>query len=198
MCEPILVSGLKVIDKNETPVFTDEWAPIPAEDWTGRWDLIDSQGRSVTGRYTVVIETSIGKFRAEVEIVPKGERSYSGRVSMQASVCGFGLSVYRLVEKETAGATIDVQSGEKIMLALPGNPTTGYSWEASEEPSAEILRPLPGEPYRPESSLIGAGGTFLFRYEAVGPGEVTLNFVYHRPWERTPPQNSFSIRIAVH
>lgn len=198
MCDPVLVEGMAVLDRTEDTVYTEAWKPVPSEEWTGTWDLKDNQGRAVSlGIYTIVIRTSIGEFRAEVEIVRRGERSFSGRMSVQASVCGFGLDVYRLLTKEDTGATVEVRTGEKVLIALPGNPTTGYRWGPSTELSEGVLDPIPGADYRPDSPLIGAGGTFLFRYEAAGVGVADLNFVYHRPWEEGPPQDSFTATIIV-
>ncbi len=198
MCTPILVEGLDVLARTEEPVYTVAWTPVPYEEWTGTWDLRDSLGRAVSpGDYTIVIRTSIGEFRAELEIVRRGERPFSGRMRVQASVCGLGLDVYRLLTKDDAGATVAVGTGEKILIALPGNPTTGYRWDPSTEPSEGVLAPIPGADYRPDSSLIGAGGTFFFRYAAAKAGVAALNFVYHRPWEEGPPQDSFAATIVV-
>jgi len=89
-----------------------------------------------------------------------------------------------------------LQEGERLMVALPGNPTTGYQWTAVEEPG--FLEALPGVEYLPEATPtpIGAGGTFFFRYLAGEAGEGTLSFAYQRPWEEAPVE-SFSITAIV-
>ncbi len=198
MCDPVLVEGMAVLDRTEDTVYTEAGTPVPSEEWIGTWNLRDNQGRAVSpGSYTVVIRTSIGEFRAALKIVRKGDRPFSGRMSVQASVCGFGLDVYRLITKEDAGTTIEVGTGEKVLLALPGNPTTGYQWDLSTALAEGVLAPISGVDYLPDGSGIGAGGTFFFRYEAVKAGVATLNLVYHRPWEEGPPLDSFTATIIV-
>ncbi len=199
MCEPILVEGLQVLDRANNPIYTKTWDPVLYEKWTGTWDLKDNRGKPVSpGTYTIVIRTSIGEFIAKVEIVSRGELPLYGRMSVQASVCGFGLDVYRLITKDDVGSIVEMRTGERIMIALPGNPTTGYRWDLLTELSDGILDPLHGIDYRPDSSLIGAGGTFMFRYAAEKSGTIALKFVYHRPWDKTsPPQESFVVTVVV-
>ncbi len=199
MCEPILVEGLQVLDRADNPIYTEEWTPVPYEEWTGTWNLTDNQGAPVTpGTYTIEIRTSVGKFRAEVKILRKGELPLYGRIRAQASVCGLGLDVYRLITEDEAGSIVKIRTGEKVMVSLHGNPTTGYQWDFSTDLSDGILTQLSGTDYRPDSSLLGAGGTFMFRYAAEKSGTITLKFVYHRPWEKNiPPQESFTVTIIV-
>ncbi|HEU68357.1 MAG TPA: hypothetical protein ENN53_03965, partial [Candidatus Acetothermia bacterium] len=54
-----------------------------------------------------------------------------------------------------------------------------------------------GLDYLPDSTLLGGGGTFFFRYEATEAGEGELSFAYRRPWEALPPEQTFSVTIAV-
>jgi len=198
MCGDIFVTGMSVVDRAGKEVYRDEVDSVPYTDWTGMWDLSRADGTPVApGEYTILIRTSLGEFRAEVKIVPPGEESFSGRLCATASVCGLGLDVYHLVTKDDDGKTIPLRAGDKVMIALPGNPTTGYEWTGPDALPAGVLEPIPGVNYRPESGLIGAGGTFLFRYAAIGPGRVELSFSYRRPWEEAPASDSFSIVISV-
>jgi inhibitor of cysteine peptidase len=96
-----------------------------------------------------------------------------------------------------AGSAVTLAVGDTIEVVLDGNPTTGFTWETAAV-DASVLRQL-GEPeFEPESALIGAGGTFTFRFEAVAPGQTTLRLVYHRPWETgIPPERTFEVTVDV-
>jgi inhibitor of cysteine peptidase len=95
------------------------------------------------------------------------------------------------------GRTIELTGGDSVVIALQGNPTTGYLWEMLSGDKT-ILRPV-GEPrFRRESSAIGAGGTFSMRFEAVAAGRAVLRLGYRRPFERDiPPIRTFQLTVIV-
>jgi len=96
-----------------------------------------------------------------------------------------------------AGGTVDLRVGETMAVVLEGNPTTGFTWETAAL-DASVLKQLSEPEFEPESSLIGAGGTFTFRFEAVAPGQTLLRLVYHRPWETdVPPEKTFEVTVVV-
>lgn len=94
----------------------------------------------------------------------------------------------RLTEKGgDCGSTVELNTGDSLVLALEGNPTTGYVWEIESNDPA-VIKPT-GEPeYTPDSEAIGSGGRFTFRFTAVATGQVTLRLVYHRSFEVDVPQ----------
>ena len=204
MCEQLFVTGLRVLGGQGNTVFvsgeTGQQASssIPYEEWTGRWDLVDQLGNPVgEGTYTIVVKTTIGEFCACVEVVAPGMATRRGQISSQASVCGIGMRLYRLIDETDNGQRVTLRQGEYLMVALSGNATTGFAWEVEAEPNGGILREMEGLGYRPSSTLLGAGGTFFFRYEAVAAGQGDLSFVYHRPWETAPPENTFTVLVVV-
>ncbi len=197
MCGDILVKAFEVLNEEKVPVFTDRSYdyPVPVKKWVGRWDLRDPSGNPVPpGRYTAVVETSVGTFRAELELLPPGEHP-TGRGYAEASVCGISLAVYRLVEKGDSGETLVLKRGDKLMVVLPGNPTTGYSWEPVEVPG--FLKPIEGVEYVPLTDLAGGGDIFCFRYLVEAPGKGTLSFAYRRPWEEEPIE-TFSVELKTY
>jgi inhibitor of cysteine peptidase len=101
------------------------------------------------------------------------------------------------LSQEHAGSTVELLVAEAMEVVLEGNPTTGFVWEAAAVDPA-ILRQL-GEPkFEPATGLLGSGGTFTFRFEAVGSGQTLLRLVYHRPWETdVPPQETFEVTVMV-
>lgn len=76
--------------------------------------------------------------------------------------------------------TIKVQREENFQIALASNPTTGYGWEFETNPN---LISLINQTFKPESDLIGAGGTETFKFSALNEGEAKIVFSYKRSWE---------------
>jgi inhibitor of cysteine peptidase len=96
------------------------------------------------------------------------------------------------------GREIELGKGHILVISLEGNPTTGYTGEVEKPLDENILRQV-GEPeFKPESDLVGAPGVQTLRFEAVNAGQMTLNLVYHRPWEEdVEPEETFSLQMVV-
>jgi inhibitor of cysteine peptidase len=101
------------------------------------------------------------------------------------------------LSEEDAGSTVELRVGDTMEVVLDGNPTTGFSWETAAV-DASVLKQL-GEPgFEPATALIGSGGKFTFRFEAVASGQTLLKLVYHRPWEKdVPPEKTFEVNVTV-
>ena len=97
------------------------------------------------------------------------------------------------------GKQITVKSGDLVTLTLVSNPTTGYSWQVMEIDNAFLVQD--GEPEYKQSpgseGLVGAGGTEIFRFKAVGSGETVLSLGYMRPWESVQPTETFKVQVVV-
>jgi len=111
-----------------------------------------------------------------------------------------GSAELRLTE-EDAGRQIELKPGQTLVIELPSNPSTGYSWQQQACDEA-VLKPVGEIEFRQESAganVVGAGGVEVLRFEAAGQGTTTLELVYHRPWEKgVEPLQHFSVEIVVH
>jgi len=94
------------------------------------------------------------------------------------------------------GSRITLDAGQTLDIRLEGNPTTGFTWEVSEVDDA-ILRQVGETEFDPFSGLIGSPGIQTLRFEAVGSGQLTLELVYHRPWETESALDTFSVHVTV-
>jgi inhibitor of cysteine peptidase len=93
------------------------------------------------------------------------------------------------------GTSIVLEPGESFSVVLPGNATTGYSWQV-EGIDAAILSAA--EPvYVSDSELVGAGGVYTFTFTAAAAGETELRLVYHRPWEQVEPLQTFTMAVTI-
>jgi inhibitor of cysteine peptidase len=95
------------------------------------------------------------------------------------------------------GQTIELTTGQKLVLSLESNPTTGFDWEVSEIDEA-VIKQSGDSKFKSESDLMGAGGVRTFTFEAVAAGTSTLKLIYHRSWEKDiPPEQEFIVTINV-
>ncbi|MBE9482692.1 MAG: protease inhibitor I42 family protein [Chloroflexi bacterium] len=96
-----------------------------------------------------------------------------------------------------SGRTIDIGVNQEFIIALGSNPTTGYMWQASYD---ETMLELVENTYEPgeyvQQVVVGAGGTELFRFQALQVGQTEITMVYKRPWEEEVlDQKVFTINI---
>jgi len=204
LCDPVYVTGLSTLDSSSATLREEFYdPPVDTVEWLGRLALADStDGQPLPeGSYTVVIATTAGTFSADIRIVLPQEMARSGRFSASASVCGLELRVYRLITQDDAGASVSLRRGDRLMVALAGNATTGFQWDNVLLYEYAVLREAGDAEYRATphpQTMVGFGGTFLFRYEAVDVGPQAFRFVYHRPWESVEPEQVFEFSAIMY
>ncbi len=103
------------------------------------------------------------------------------------------------LDQSADGTTVEIASGGKLIIALPSNPTTGYSW-AVVDPTGGLTQQ--GDPaFVPAGStqpVVGAGGTEVFTFTAGDQGEYKLGLAYARSFEpTTTPDQTFSVTVTV-
>jgi inhibitor of cysteine peptidase len=118
---------------------------------------------------------------------------------VESNAGGTGVEV--LLGTEDHGRRVQVDTSQVIVLTLESNPSTGYRWEVVGADSA-VLQQVGEVEFTPASELdpppLGASGVEVYRFEAVGAGETTLELVYHRPWEEgVEPLETFSVEVLV-
>jgi inhibitor of cysteine peptidase len=104
------------------------------------------------------------------------------------------------IGKTDNGKRARVRVGRYVLIRLPGNPTTGYRWQAAAV-NGQSIRLLAEPQYvaaTNKSAVVGGGGTFFFKFQAVQPGLTTVRLVYVRSWEKNqPPVEVFTCTIEV-
>ena len=85
-------------------------------------------------------------------------------------------------------------AGQVLMISLESNPTTGYSWQLSQDRELFELRSFYAA--APQTALIaGAGGWQRFILTPIASGTVCLSLSYSRPWE--PNEADPQLRCVV-
>ena len=84
-------------------------------------------------------------------------------------------------------APLQIVTGEQLTIALDANPTTGFAWQLAT-PLDQTVVTLVNHAYQPpDDSKIGAGGTDVWTFKAIGPGSTIITLEYRRPWEKDSP-----------
>lgn len=98
------------------------------------------------------------------------------------------------------GSTVIVKPGDKIVILLDGNITTGYSWEVGtidETFLKQYGEPTYREKYNPRG-LEGVPGKFEFTFEALRIGKTSLRLIYQQPFEKdVEPEKTFTITVDI-
>jgi inhibitor of cysteine peptidase len=94
--------------------------------------------------------------------------------------------------------TVTVKKGQEFLIALPSNPTTGYSWTAKPS-NADVS--VFGSAYQAKPAgrtIVGAGGEQIWVFEAMQAGTAKVVFSYSRPWlKNTLPARTQSFTIKI-
>lgn len=101
------------------------------------------------------------------------------------------------IDEHADHATLPLVVGQKLVLTLPGNPTTGFQWQAISR-GEPVLEPEGVPEYAAEGSAIGAGGRYRYTLKAVRPGSAPVKLVYRRSFEPDlPPARVFEVTVQV-
>lgn len=86
--------------------------------------------------------------------------------------------------RRSPSKNIEVKTGERFIIGLGANHTTGYQWQLASPADPNILEFVSSE-YRPvEPGRIGAGGKEAWTFKATSKGKAEIIFNYVRPWEK--------------
>jgi inhibitor of cysteine peptidase len=102
--------------------------------------------------------------------------------------------------KADASKSFDLAKSGVLEITLEGNPTTGYVWSLLSGNDA-VLKLVGDYAYKQDAApagMVGVGGKFTFKFQAVGAGVAQLKFGYQRPWEKdVPPIEMFQVNVNV-
>lgn len=101
------------------------------------------------------------------------------------------------VGKQYNGKTVALRTGDTLVVSLPGNATTGYYWRVRAV-DRSVLRPAGWRyvPRRTNPPRVGAGGTYVLRFRAVGDGNTRLKLAYVQSGS-TRAARTFALGVIV-
>jgi len=204
LCDPVYVANLSLVDDEGTTLHSESYDPsVDTSEWLGRVALVDATGGSPLppGAYAAYVETTVGRFTACIEIIERAQLADAGPFSASATACGLKLRVYRLITDADGGASIALRQGDRLMVLLAGNATTGFQWENALFYEFAVLRETDEAEYRAKPApqdMVGFGGSFLFRYQAIAPGPQAFRFIYHQPWASVQHEQVVEFDVTVY
>ena len=103
-----------------------------------------------------------------------------------------------ILSKADNGKQVSIHPGEELVVTLASNPTTGYTWEASNLDAA-VLQQIGDAKFTSDNTArVGSGGSLTLVFKALEPGATSLVLVYHRPWEaNVAPLDTFKVTVTV-
>jgi predicted secreted protein len=119
-------------------------------------------------------------------------------VTLALAGCWGGNTV--AITETGAGTIVAARLGDRVVVRLGGNPSTGYAWSRVAPRDDDIAAsPLDvieeGEWHFPNGGhLPGEPGICTFEYRAERAGIVTLTYEYARSWEGDPVE-TFSVTV---
>jgi inhibitor of cysteine peptidase len=78
---------------------------------------------------------------------------------------------------------ITVNEGSELLVNLPSNPSTGYSWTEPAVERPDVLAQVKSEYVAPGATSVGSAGNQIWTLKASGKGTTTFKTGYSRPWE---------------
>ena len=84
------------------------------------------------------------------------------------------------LSEDDDGTEVTVKVGEKLVVELPSNPTTGFAWTVADDgPLAQVGEAEYASDAKP--GVVGAGGTETFTFEAKEAGSGALVVMFMGP-----------------
>ena len=102
------------------------------------------------------------------------------------------------IDETANGTDVSLRAGQKLIVTLKSNPTTGYDWQVDEVDESVVK--LVAQEFKPASdpNRLGAPGQTEFQFQAVGAGTTNLHLIYVRSWEEgVDPEDAFQVSITV-
>jgi inhibitor of cysteine peptidase len=103
-----------------------------------------------------------------------------------------------VVGESDNGQAVSFSSDARLVVKLPCNPSTGYSWQVVQCDTS-VVRETGECVFVPnDTARDGAPGTCSFSFETGGKGRTEIRMLYARWWEVPPvPIDSFRVAVAV-
>jgi predicted secreted protein len=101
------------------------------------------------------------------------------------------------VDSSYSGKQVELVVGQSLVVTLDSNASTGYSWTQPQISDDSVLSATGNQTIAPQTNLVGAPGKEEWTFEALKTGTSTISMGYSRPWESTPPVQTFDLTVVV-
>ncbi len=95
------------------------------------------------------------------------------------------------------GKTIQLTTGDTLVVRLESNASTGFAWYVKKGSTA-LLKLDSQDRIAPENANPGTPGAQVFTFRANGPGKGDLLLHYVRSWEKPQPdEQTFTVHLTI-
>ena len=89
-------------------------------------------------------------------------------------------------------------AGDRFVVTLASNATTGYKWRLGNTLDGKILKLVDSVYNAPEDPVPGKGGTESWTFQALAKGKAAIVLEYARPWEKdVKPAKTQAFKVGV-
>ena len=97
-----------------------------------------------------------------------------------------------------AGGEAALLPGQPLVVRLPSNPSTGYSWTYKVVGDDVLRLDSVSGVTAAKDGMAGAPGETVWSFRAQGKGIAQLSYVYTRAWEKNAtPAKTFNLTVVV-
>jgi inhibitor of cysteine peptidase len=101
------------------------------------------------------------------------------------------------INRSHNGQLARLRVGNVLIIRLPGNPATGYQWQAGTANSSALRLTVRPQYSPPSTGSAAASGTYTFVFQAIQPGNGSIRLYYVRPNEPGRPRDAFTVGVNV-
>ncbi len=88
------------------------------------------------------------------------------------------------LSQDDSGKVLNLKVGQKIVIDLESNPTTGYDWEIANLPDNLKAEGTTYSQKNADKKVVGSGGIKVFNFTVISKGKGNLILQYKRSWEK--------------
>ena len=93
------------------------------------------------------------------------------------------------------GQEINLRVGDTFEVSLTETRTTGFSWsiKSAGEPVCAVV----ADEFANQSTTPGKSSTHQWLFKVEAPGSATIELHYRRPWQKSAPARTYTLRIRA-
>ncbi len=101
------------------------------------------------------------------------------------------------INRSHNGQMARLRVGNLLIIHLPGNPASGFQWQAGTANTSALRLTVRPQYSPPASGSAAAAGTYTFVFQAVQPGTGSIRLYYVRANESGRPRDAFAVGVNV-
>jgi len=95
-------------------------------------------------------------------------------------------------------AKVELAKGDKLLVKLAANPTTGFTWVIASKEDAKLKAADKPVYEAAEKGKVGGGGTQIFTFTATAPGIMEVEMHYKRTFEKDKePAKTYKFKVTI-